>query len=421
MAKGTLHLNVELSAVADEEGKFGRLATLLGLADADHARGKCEHLWVACTRRGEADLPQWLVEQVLGEKGPAALVEAELASWGRGRGDSKTRRLRIGGAQKHCLWMATDQEAKHEQRSKGGKSQASQSSRQLDGKFAPRPAEHPAQSSSSEITSASEIPDPESLPPARDPAVPTPEPTPEYPTRHGMGPRGEPTLDVPAVSPPPAIREDIARTQAVAETTIRANPPPAPIAAYNPTDPRAIGRLAEAIYRRVSDARIALAAELGLPAPLPFPEVTPGSRTRGFSELSARIREEGALAPAACDRVLGNAVKQARVKRSLDWLGDRLFGDKAWGNARDGIDPSARPAAPARSGTVAATAPAPTKRETTAPVVVSAEELADVARMAREANERLFSAPGQRAPPRSRDRQTDDDQDDEQPEPRTET
>ena len=82
MAKGVLHLNVEFSAVNDEEGKFGRLATLLGLADADHALGRCTHLWLACTRRGEAELPQWLVEQLLGERGPEALVEAELASWG---------------------------------------------------------------------------------------------------------------------------------------------------------------------------------------------------------------------------------------------------------------------------------------------------------------------------------------------------
>ena len=160
MAKGTLHLNVEFSAVADEEGKFGRLAKLLGLADADHARGKCEHLWVACTRRGESDLPQWLVEQVLGEHGPGALKESGLASWAGGRGDSKTRRMRIGGAQKHCLWMVGDQEAKTEQRRKGGKTRADEASRQLDGKFAPagdqHPAEHPAQSSSSEISTATE-------------------------------------------------------------------------------------------------------------------------------------------------------------------------------------------------------------------------------------------------------------------------
>lgn len=149
MAKGTIHLNVEFSAVADEEGKFGRLAVLLGLADADHARGKCEHLWVACTRRGEADLPQWLVEQVLGAAGPDALVEAELASWAGGRGDSKTRRMRIGGAEKHCLWMAGDQAAKTEQSRKGGKSRAATASR-AGGRFT---SDSPAQTSPSEISS----------------------------------------------------------------------------------------------------------------------------------------------------------------------------------------------------------------------------------------------------------------------------
>jgi hypothetical protein len=172
MAKGVLHLNVEFSAVADEEGKFARLATLLGLADADHARGKCEHLWVACTRRGESDLPQWLVEQLLGERGPEALIEAELGSWSAGRGDSKTRRINIGGAAKHCLWLSSSKDQlKREQRSKGGETRAKTSSRQLDGTFAPRPAEHPAPSSSS----ASELL-PEDLTPARDPAVPSPVP-----------------------------------------------------------------------------------------------------------------------------------------------------------------------------------------------------------------------------------------------------
>lgn len=153
MAKGVLHLNVEFSAVTDEEGKFGRLAKLLGLADADHARGKCEHLWLACTRRGEHELPQWLVEQVLGEAGPEALVDSELAGWAGGRGDSKTRRLRIGGAAKHCLWLTADEAAKQEQRRKGGKTRADKASRQLDGTFVSagctQPADHPAQSSSS--------------------------------------------------------------------------------------------------------------------------------------------------------------------------------------------------------------------------------------------------------------------------------
>lgn len=369
MAKGTLHLNVELSAVADEEGKFGRLASLLGLADADHARGKCEHLWVACTRRGEADLPQWLVEQVLGERGPAALVEAELASWGRGRGDSKTRRLRIGGAQKHCLWMAIDQEEKSEQRRKGGKSRESTASRQLDGTFAPagdaHPAERPPQSSSSEISSASEIfPEDRNFLSRAIPQV-------VQEQQHPAGGAGA-APSVHAVSPPAPVREDIAGTQPGVSRSAADRPgqtengqnrpfrpqpvgdrdpkPANAILPFDPTDPFARGRLAEAMWRRVSDARIAIAVELGLPAPLPFPPITPGSYRAGFRDLRARIDEEGALAPTSCDRVLENAVKMARTKRSTDWLGERLFGDKAWTNARDGVDPSARSAPSQRAG-----------------------------------------------------------------------
>lgn len=126
-------LNVEFAAVSDVKGKFARLAKLLGLADADHARGKCEHLWMACTTRGETDLPRWLVEQILGQRGPEALVEAELANWGRGR-DSKTRRISISGASKHCTWMAE----KEAQSSKAGKVNATTAIR-VDGKFARKP------------------------------------------------------------------------------------------------------------------------------------------------------------------------------------------------------------------------------------------------------------------------------------------
>ena len=340
MAKGVLHLNVEFSAVTDEEGKFGRLATLLGLADAAHALGMCTRLWLACTRRGEAELPQWLVEQILGERGPDALVEAELASWSAGRGDSKTRRLRIGGAAKHCLWMSSsDDQLKTKQRRKGGESRAKTSSRQLDGTFAPYPADHPAPSSSSEISSASEISE-EDLPPARDLAVPAPKPT--APT---------PAPSVPAVSPPAPVREDIARTNESASRARTADPP------FDPAVPMANGRLAEATWRRVSDAAIALAAELELPAPIPFPVIAPSTQRKGFVELRQRIREEGPLAPRVCDRVVENTVKLARTRRSVEWLSEKLFGENAWINARNGIDPSARSTAKG----VATSAPSPSK------------------------------------------------------------
>lgn len=228
-----------------------------------------------------------------------------------------------------------------------------------------------------------------SLPHAIPPAVPQLEPTP-----------------VPAVSQPTPAHEDIAGTNgsdrpaqtetgqnrpfrpAAVEATLRANPPLAP-RAFDPTDPFARGQLAEATYRRVSDARIALAAELKLPAPLPFPLVTPGSRTRGFDELSTRIREEGALAPAACDRVVENAVKQARAKRAIDWLAERLFGDKAWANARDGVDPSARSALGSRQGP--APAPPRARAQDPPPALIPRDQLAGPEQFA-EARELLAKA-----------------------------
>jgi len=334
MARGSLHLNVEFSAVADEEGKFARLAKLLGLADADHARGKCEHLWVACTRRGEADLPQWLVEQILGERGPEALIESELASWAAGRGDSKTRRLRIGGAAKHCMWMSSsDDQLKREQRSKGGKTRADTSSRQLDGTFAPNPAEHPAPSSSSEISSESEISG--SLPLARDPAVPPPAPLPIQEAG------SKPDIGAMVVTGP----------ELAAELAVRSAPRSVHVptqSAFDPAAPGAVMRLAEATWRRISDAAIALAAELKLPAPIPFPVITPSTNRKGFVELRERIREEGVLAPTVCDRVVENTLKLARARGSVEWLSEKLFGENAWINARNGIDPSARP--PPRAG-----------------------------------------------------------------------
>lgn len=138
--------DVEFEAIMDIDGRFGRLAELLGLADADHARGKVEHLWMACTTRGETDLPQWLVEQKLGPRGPEALVESGLARWGRGRGDSKTRRMYIRGSRKRCLWLRNNQD----QSSKGGESRARNSSR-TEGRFDSEPIK--VQESATELTS----------------------------------------------------------------------------------------------------------------------------------------------------------------------------------------------------------------------------------------------------------------------------
>ncbi len=95
--------------------------------------------------------------------------------------------------------------------------------------------------------------------------------------------------------------------------------------------------LAHRTYTRVSAARVAIAAELGMPEQLPFPEITPSTRPQPFRELSERIREEGALAPRACDKVVKSLVEQARTERSVEWLSLKAFSSGAWTNARDRI------------------------------------------------------------------------------------
>jgi hypothetical protein len=126
-------VNVDFIAFSDP--RFVRFAQLMGYADGDHARGKCELLWLECTRRGTSDLPQWVVESILGESAPPALIESELARWGRGRGDSKARPMYICGATKRCLWKSK----KEEQTSKAGKARAVSAQRDA-GRFLPATA-----------------------------------------------------------------------------------------------------------------------------------------------------------------------------------------------------------------------------------------------------------------------------------------
>lgn len=184
-------LDVEFEAVSDADGRYAHLARLLGLADHDHARGKVEHLWMACTTRGETDLPQWLVEEHLGERGPAALIEAGLARWSRGRGDAKSRRMYICGSSERCLWMRSNKDIA----AKGGKARAASASRK-GGKFTsgrlvetnqlrdqpePAPSPSPSPSPDPEIRT---LPSARVIPPSTEPGT-TPTPA------HGIGP----TLD----------------------------------------------------------------------------------------------------------------------------------------------------------------------------------------------------------------------------------
>lgn len=311
MAKGVLHLNVEFSAVTDEEGKFGRLASLLGLADADHARGRCEHLWLACTRRGESDLPQWLVEQLLGARGPEALVAAELANWAAGRGDSSCRRLRIAGAAKHCLWLSSSKDQlKHEQRVKGGESRAKTSSRQLDGTFAPRPAEHPAPSSSSELTAKLL---PEDPPPARDPAVRGPA------LNQQVAPPTEPPIagDQVEASNLPQSRES--------SVIYRDQRPIATSKAPEDIAREARQRRRAEIWAELEAARRRAAEEFGIEA-RPLPAQDPGER-----EL-ASLLACGDLERTSADarHAIAMAVLEARRDRSVQWLTGGIFHERTF-------------------------------------------------------------------------------------------
>lgn len=120
--------------------------------------------------------------------------------------------------------------------------------------------------------------------------------------------------------------------------TVDRDPKPANViqpAGYNPDDPRARGGLAEATYRRVSDARVEVARKLGLPEPMPFPVLTPGRHPLSMTDLQDRIREEGQLAPVVCDRIVANLTAQAVETRSLEWLAEKFSTAGSWRTAKD--------------------------------------------------------------------------------------
>ena len=127
---------------------------------------------------------------------------------------------------------------------------------------------------------------------------------------------------------------------------VRAIQPSTPsVAAYDADSPADRGALAERTYWRVSEARVEMAVELGLPEQLPFQPITPSSRPQAFSELLDRVREEGPGAPRACDRVVENLISQARHTREIEWLSQKAFSSGAWRTAREGDVPASRKAA----------------------------------------------------------------------------
>lgn len=158
--------------------------------------------------------------------------------------------------------------------------------------------------------------------------------------------------DTPGTKPPPAsakMSPERERAAAPRQLTAPSTGHVFTGVVYDPEDPAHRGRLAADVYRRVSDARVAIAAELGLPEQLPFPVIAPSSRAGSYRELLDRVREEGIAAPAACARVVDNLIAQAREAREIEWLAEKAFTAGGWRTARGWISkkpkPRPRPAA----------------------------------------------------------------------------
>lgn len=89
-------VRIEDEAFSDQ--RYVRLATLCGLADADHARGKMLILWRQCTLEQRYVLPVEDVVAVLGPSGEKNIVTARL-------GVTHPRGIRIAGTRGRIEWL----------------------------------------------------------------------------------------------------------------------------------------------------------------------------------------------------------------------------------------------------------------------------------------------------------------------------
>lgn len=140
-------VRLESDAFADK--RYDRLAAILGLADADHARGKMTWLWRQCTIESRYELDDLDVKLVLGPNGPAALIDARL-------GERTPTGIRIKGTEGKVEW----QENFKGGAAAGGKARAATAERGPNGQMLPRstspagPAEQPEERIISQQTPA---------------------------------------------------------------------------------------------------------------------------------------------------------------------------------------------------------------------------------------------------------------------------
>lgn len=121
---------------------------------------------------------------------------------------------------------------------------------------------------------------------------------------------------------------------------------------YDPGSLGDRGKLTQRVYSQLSDARLLVARELGLPPPNPFPPITPATRPAGYRDLLERVSEEGINAPRVCEAILQSLLDQARAERSIDWLSEKVFKPGAWRTAREDSPGSRRRAGPKSSPAV---------------------------------------------------------------------
>lgn len=111
---------------------------------------------------------------------------------------------------------------------------------------------------------------------------------------------------------------------------------------YDPDSPEQRGELRKRTWARLSEARVSIAAELGITGVHPLTAITPAANPRGYRDLGERIREEGGEAPAVCDRVVESLIADARDKRNVDWLSEKAFSEGGWRTAKEAIPKRAR-------------------------------------------------------------------------------
>jgi len=260
-------------------------------------RGCLLEVWALCYDRVSPDLSEDDIDRTAGRKGFAReLIEVGLATAKHLRGRDW---FRISGAEERIRYLKSRAEAGRSGGLKSGEVRRKETKQTFN---------QTLKQNEAPVNPPDPVPDP---PPASAPAPP-----PDHQTQNTHTPR--------------------------------ARALPAVVTLHNPEQVGAAWRLAEDTYRRLSEARVAIAGELGMAGVLPFPEITPSTRPQGYRDLLDRVREEGKAAPGVCDRVVEALVLQAREARSVEWLSEKSFSPGAWRTAREYVPGSRSRAGPRR-------------------------------------------------------------------------